>query len=96
MTKAPITIMLGGESYKGGVKGKLGGVVSGVLLGAIVGGVVAAALVLTPALGIGGAALLPVVGAFAAAGGIYGAHEFGDVGKVVGAVSAVQEQPRRA
>src|SRR5262249_1270083 len=80
------------ESYKGGVKGKLGGVVTGIIVGGIVGGLVAGSLLVARPAALGTSAALAIAGVFAAGGGIYGAHEFGDIGKVVGAVAATQEQ----
>jgi hypothetical protein len=80
------------ESYKGGVKGKLGGLIIGTALGAVVG-TAAAAVVATlggVTLGLGG--LAAMVGGFSAAGLIYGAHEFSEVGKVTGAVAAAHEK----
>ena len=78
------------ESYKGSVKGKLGGGAIGAIIGGLVGVVAAAAIVATggAALGVAGT----IVGGFAAAGMLYGSHEFSDVGKVTGAVSAAQER----
>lgn len=73
------------ESYKGGIKGKLGGVVIGALVGAVMGAGVAVIIGMS-------ASLLPIAGAFAAAGIAYGAHEFGDIGKITGAVAASQKQ----
>jgi hypothetical protein len=77
------------ESYKGGVKGKLGGLVIGGFIGGIAGLIAGAALALTPL----GLAALPLTAlAFAGGGMMYGMHEFGDIGKVTGAVSAAQRQ----
>lgn len=76
------------ESYKGGVKGKFGGVIIGASVGGAIGALVAGAAAIV---GTGGLAL-PIIGSFAAAGLLYGAHEFSEVGKVTGAASAVQQQ----
>jgi hypothetical protein len=83
------------ESYKGSVKGKLGGVVIGAAMGAAVG--VAAAIAIPF---VGGAllttgALAMTVSGFTAAGMLYGAHEFADVGRVTGAVAAGLETAER-
>ena len=77
------------EAYKGGVKGKLGGGILGAGMGAITGGIAVAGL----SIATGGlvAMALPIVAGFAAAGLIYGVHEFGEVGKVAGAVAASQK-----
>src|SRR5689334_13029436 len=79
------------ESYKGGIKGKLGGVIGGGIVGALVGGIVATVATLVPALGMGFAGALGIMGAFAAAGSMYGAHEFGEIGRITGAVAASQK-----
>jgi hypothetical protein len=84
------------ESYKGSIKGKLGGAIIGGLVGAVIGGVVAGLLatgIVGPglaALGIGKIAL--TVAAMAGAGIMYGMHEFGDIGKIGGAVAAGLKQ----
>ncbi|MGE0754748.1 MAG: hypothetical protein AB7L92_06270 [Alphaproteobacteria bacterium] len=78
------------ESYKGSIKGKLGGVVIGGLMGAIVGLAVAATLATfstLPTLALG-MAFAGITGA----GILYGAHEFGDIGKIQGSVAAGLEQ----
>jgi len=77
------------ESYKGGVKGKLGGIAVGALPGAAVGLVAAAVLSFVVP---GGVSILAVTAGFAAAGMIYGAHEFSEVGKITGAVAAAHEE----
>jgi len=73
------------ESYKGSVKGKLGGLLIGGGIGLLVGGV--AALFVWP-LAASGATALAVLGGISAAGMLYGAHEFSEVGRVSGAVAA--------
>ncbi|MDX1975449.1 MAG: hypothetical protein SFT92_07210 [Rickettsiales bacterium] len=80
------------ESYKGGVKGKFGGVVIGSALGSVVGGAMLAVGTIAGITAITAAPALLVVGAFSAAGGLYGAHEFGDVGKAVGSDAALGQQ----
>jgi len=77
------------ESYKGSVKGKLGGMVIGAIVGLAVGGIVAGALSIA---GVAAAATGVTLAAFAAAGMMYGAHEFSDIGKVVGSGAAQSEQ----
>lgn len=81
------------EAYKGSVKGKLGGGFLGGSIGVVVGTIAVAALSAT------GLAIPLTVAGFAAAGMLYGLHEFSDVGKVTGAVAAahkVGEQRMRA
>ncbi len=76
------------ESYKGSVKGKLGGAVIGAGMGAVIG---VAATMMLPIFGgvaLGAAAVAMTVSGFSAAGLMYGAHEFADVGRVTGAVAA--------
>lgn len=80
------------ESYKGGVKGKLGGIAIGSLIGAATGGVMLGVGALANIAVITTASPLLVLGAFAAAGGLYGSHEFGDVGKAVGSDAALGQQ----
>lgn len=75
-------------SYKASVKGKLGGVIIGALLGAAVGGVAAIGLAAV----VAEIAVLPLIAGFAAAGMIYGAHEFGDIGKIVGSDAETAEK----
>lgn len=72
------------ESYKGSVKGKLGGILIGGGIGLLVGGV--AALFALPV--VSGATALAIFGGISAGGMMYGAHEFSEVGRVSGAVSA--------
>jgi hypothetical protein len=81
------------ESYKGSVKGKFGGLVIGAAIGGVIGAVIAG----IAALSMGAAAIgLPLaaglVGGFASAGALFGVKEFGDIGKVTGAVAASQEE----
>jgi len=75
------------ESYKGSVKGKFGGAVIGAGLGAVVG---IAAILCAPIAGvlITGGVIAATVGGFSAAGMLYGAHQFENVGTVTGAVAA--------
>jgi hypothetical protein len=74
------------ESYKGAVKGKLGGLFIGGAIGCAVGVVAFGLLsVFVPELVIGAGVL---IGGITAAGALYGMHEFGDVGRVTGAVAA--------
>jgi hypothetical protein len=75
------------EAYKGGVKGKLGGGTVGAIIGATVGLIVTAAFAVS-----GGVPLAGIIATFTAAGMMYGAHEFSDVGKMTGAVSAAHEK----
>lgn len=75
------------ESYKGSVKGKLGGLAIGLLIGAVVGAV-SSMLLGFAGIEIAGLAASTIIGGSAAAGAIYGAHEFGEVGRVTGAVAA--------
>lgn len=78
------------EAYKGGVKGKLGGAVIGATGGALLGGAMLGMLAIA---GLAATSMiLPLVAGFAAAGMLYGAHEFSDVGKVTGAVAAAHEK----
>jgi len=77
------------ESYKGGVKGKLGGAVIGAVIGAVLG--IAAVGIMAVAGGIAWGLGAAVIGTLATGGMMYGAHEFGDVGKVTGAVAAAHE-----
>jgi hypothetical protein len=78
------------ESYKGGVKGYLGGAVAYTGVGAAVGAVTATVL------GVAGlvasTAVLPIVSGFAAAGLLYGAHEFNSIGHIVGSGAAIAEK----
>jgi hypothetical protein len=77
------------ESYKGSVKGKLGGVIIGAIIGAVVGGAAVAIIALLSPISIPvGAAM---VAGFAAAGVMYGEHEFSEIGKITGAVAAAHE-----
>lgn len=75
------------EAYKGSIKGKLGGMVIGAVLGAALGGVVAG--IMTWA-GVAGA--LTAFAGVAGAGLLYGMVEFSEIGKIVGAQAATQEQ----
>ncbi len=83
------------ESYKGSVKGKFGGLVIGAVIGGVIGGVIAGIATLATA-GTAATIGLPlaaaIVGGFASAGALFGVHEFGDIGKVTGAVAAAQEE----
>lgn len=76
------------EAYKGGVKGKLGGVAIGSIIGAAMGIAVVAAVAVLSGVVISAGGILATIGGFTAAGLLYGAHEFSEVGKVTGAVSA--------
>ncbi len=78
------------ESYKGGVKGYLGGAIAYTGVGTAIGLATAAVLIFT-GLAVATAAL-PIVAGFAAAGLLYGAHEFNDIGKIVGSNAAVAEK----
>lgn len=83
------------ESYKGSVKGKMGGAVIGAGMGAAVG---VAATIAIPLLGgalLTAGALAMTVSGFAAAGMLYGAHQFENVGAVTGAVAAGLETAER-
>lgn len=77
------------EAYKGSVKGKLGGGLLGAVMGGVAGGIavlgIAAANMAFPA------APLLIIAGFAAAGIVYGVHEFAEVGKVAAAVSSTQK-----
>jgi len=74
------------ESYKSGIEGKLGGGMLGAGMGAVTGCLAVAGIALaTAALP---AMPLLIVGGFSAAGLLYGVHEFGEVGKIAGAVAA--------
>jgi len=76
------------ESYKGSVKGKLGGSIIGAALGAAIGATAAIILVFTaPTI-----AVLPIIAGFAGAGMLYGAHEFSEIGKIVGSDAATAEK----
>lgn len=77
------------ESYKGGVKGKLGGGLIGAGMGILTGGIAVAGI--TAATAIFPPAAFAIIAGFGAAGLVYGVHEFGDVGKVAGAVAASQK-----
>lgn len=74
------------QAYKGGVRGKVGGFLIGTLLG-VASGLVAAACLLP----VAGISSLTIIGGFTAAGMLYGAHEFSEVGRVTGAVAAAQK-----
>jgi hypothetical protein len=76
------------ESYKGSVKGKLGGAVIGALMGAAIGVAAAIAIPFFGGALLTAGALAMTVSGFAAAGMLYGAHEFADVGRIAGGVSA--------
>jgi hypothetical protein len=76
------------ESYKGSVKGKLGGAVIGALMGAAIGIAAAIAIPFFGGALLTAGALAMTVSGFAAAGMLYGAHEFADVGRVAGGVAA--------
>jgi hypothetical protein len=76
------------ESYKGSVKGKLGGAVIGALMGAAIGVAAAIAIPFFGGALLTAGALAMTVSGFAAAGMLYGAHEFADVGRVAGGVAA--------
>ena len=83
------------ESYKGSVKGKLGGAVIGAGMGAAIG---VAAVIAIPLVGgalLTASALAMTVSGFAAAGMMYGAHQFENVGAVTGAVAAGLETAER-
>jgi hypothetical protein len=77
------------EAYKGSAKGKFGGAIIGAAVGALIG------IIAAPVLAIAGIATatasLTIVG-LAAAGMVYGAHEFGDIGKTVGSDAALGEK----
>ncbi len=84
------------ESYKGGVKGKLGGGFLGAGIGSVTGlaaagitAVVAANLAVPVAIGATTVGL--ITAGFAAAGMMYGVHEFSEVGRVAGAVAATEK-----
>lgn len=83
------------QSYKGATKGKLGGLVIGGLIG-LTTGIVAFSLLslLATPLGIAGAALsaTTIIGGMAGAGMIYGAAEFGEVGRITGATAAASKE----
>ena len=76
------------EAYKGSVKGKLGGLLIGGGIGLLVGCV--ACLLLSPWLLAAGSTLSAgaIIGSVSVAGMLYGTHEFSEVGRVSGAVSA--------
>jgi nucleoside phosphorylase len=78
------------ESYKGSIKGKLGGIAIGALIGAVVGGIVVGAMALATSLApaVLGITFVGITGA----GLLYGMNEFSEIGKIVGAQAAVQEQ----
>ncbi len=82
------------ESYKGSIKGKLGGVVIGGLIGALVG---TAVFLLLPELGLAASALSAtgIIGGMAAAGVMYAAHEFGEIGRITGAISASEKDAEK-
>lgn len=73
------------ESYKGSVKGKFGGLVIGLLVGAVVG---AATALLLPYIGVTGVTAATAIGGMSVMGMAYGMKEFGEVGRVTGAVAA--------
>ncbi|MFO0388410.1 MAG: hypothetical protein ACK502_01630 [Alphaproteobacteria bacterium] len=83
------------EAYKGSVKGKFGGLIIGALVGSVVGGIIAGVAAIATA-GTAAAVGLPLAAAitagFASVGALFGTHEFGDIGKVTGAVAAAQEE----
>jgi hypothetical protein len=76
------------ESYKGSIKGKVGGIVIGAVMGAIVGAAVAMGMAFTGFASAAGLAFAGLTGA----GILYGVVEFGEIGKIVGAQAATQEQ----
>jgi hypothetical protein len=75
------------ESYKGSIKGKLGGLIIGGMIGAIVG---AAASLAIPAI-----SATAIMASLAAAGALYGAHEFGESGRVTGAIAAAENDAEK-
>src|SRR5271156_6856405 len=84
------------EAYKGSVKGKLGGAKIGALLGGAAGLAAAAVLLATGVIpfALTMATLTTasaITAGFATAGMVYGAHEFGEIGKAVGSNAAVAE-----
>lgn len=87
------------QSYKGAIKGKLGGLVIGGLTGLAVATVAFALISLfAPAfLGAAGAGLSTggFFGAITGAGMMYGVHEFGDVGRISGAIAASTKDSER-
>jgi len=78
------------ESYKGSIKGYLGGAVAYTGVGAAIGLATAGLLFFT---GLAAAAtVMPIVAGCAAAGLLYGAHEFNEIGKIVGSGAAIAEK----
>lgn len=78
------------EGYKGSVEGKLGGSVIGGILGTAAGILAATGLLLlAPATLVVTTAMIgTTIAGFTAAGLVYGAHEFSDIGKSNGPVAA--------
>ena len=90
------------EAYKGSLKGKLGGAIIGISLGmatgALAGGLATLlipAAVLAQAGLTAGALFLAITGGIGAAGMFYGAKEFGDSGRISGAVAAAHKDGER-
>ena len=85
------------QSYKGGIKGKLGGMVIGGLVGLAVAtfsfaliSLLAPTFLVATGLSVGG-----FFGAISGAGILYASHEFGDVGRITGAVAAASEDSEK-
>lgn len=83
------------ESYKGSIKGKLGGLIIGAAVGALVGAIAAFALPAIGAITLTAGGVGGMIAATAAAGMLYGLHEFGDIGKIVGSNAATAEKQEK-